>query len=63
MISEFVGSTTGMGYLITTALATMNATDMFTTITVLGLIGIVLVNIISAVERRLLHWAPEFRQS
>ncbi|WP_375458932.1 ABC transporter permease [uncultured Enterovirga sp.] len=63
VISEFVGSTTGMGYLITTALATMNASDMFATITVLGIIGIVLVTLISMVERRLLHWAPEFRQS
>jgi NitT/TauT family transport system permease protein len=63
VISEFVGSTTGMGYLITTALATMNATDMFATIAMLGIIGIVLVTAISAVERRLLHWAPEFRQT
>lgn len=63
VISEFVGSTTGMGYLITTALATMNASDMFATITVLGIVGIVLVTLISMVERRLLHWAPEFRQS
>ncbi len=63
VIAEFVGSTTGMGYLITTALATMNASDMFATITVLGVVGIVLVTLISMVERRLLHWAPEFRQS
>lgn len=63
VIAEFVGSTTGMGYLITTALATLNATDMFATITVLGLVGIVLVSAISAIERRLLHWAPEFRQA
>ena len=41
----------------------MNATDMFATITMLGIIGIVLVTAISAVERRLLHWAPEFRQT
>lgn len=63
VIAEFVGSTTGMGYLITTSLATMNATDMFATIAVLGLIGIALVTAISAVERRLLHWAPEFRET
>ena len=63
VISEFVGSTTGMGYLIVTSLATMNATDMFATITVLGLIGLVLVSAISMVERRLLHWSPEFRKT
>jgi NitT/TauT family transport system permease protein len=63
VISEFVGSTTGMGYLIVTSLATMNATDMFATITVLGIIGLVLVSIISMVERWLLHWSPEFRRT
>lgn len=61
VISEFVGSTTGMGYLIVTALATMNATDMFATITVLGIVGLVLVSGIGLLERRLLHWSPEFR--
>jgi NitT/TauT family transport system permease protein len=63
VIAEFVGSTTGMGYLIVTSLATMNATDMFATITVLGVIGLVLVSAISVVERRLLHWSPEFRRT
>jgi NitT/TauT family transport system permease protein len=63
VIAEFVGSTTGMGYLIVTSLATMNATDMFATITVLGVIGLVLVSAISVVERRLLHWSPEFRKN
>jgi NitT/TauT family transport system permease protein len=63
VIAEFVGSTTGMGYLIVTSLATMNATDMFATITVLGVIGLVLVSVIGVVERRLLHWSPEFRRN
>jgi NitT/TauT family transport system permease protein len=63
VIAEFVGSTTGMGYLIVTSLATMNATDMFATITVLGVIGLALVSVISVVERRLLHWSPEFRRN
>jgi NitT/TauT family transport system permease protein len=63
VISEFVGSTTGMGYLIVTSLATMNATDMFATISVLGVIGLVLVSVIGVVERRLLHWSPEFRRT
>ncbi len=61
VISEFVGSTTGMGYLIVTSLATMNSADMFATITVLGAVGLVLVSAISLVEQRILHWSPEFR--
>lgn len=62
VIAEFVGSTTGMGYLIITSLATMNSTEMFATITLLSLLGIVLVSTIRVVERRVLHWSPEFRQ-
>lgn len=62
VLAEFVGSTTGMGYLMTTALATLNATDMFAAVTLLSAVGIVLVNILTALERRLLHWSPEFRQ-
>jgi NitT/TauT family transport system permease protein len=62
VIAEFVGSTTGMGYLIITSLATMNSTDMFATITLLSLLGIILVSTIRVVERRVLHWSPEFRQ-
>lgn len=61
VLAEFVGSTTGMGYLMTTALATLNATDMFASVTLLSAVGIALVNAITAVERRLLHWSPAFR--
>jgi NitT/TauT family transport system permease protein len=61
VLAEFVGSTTGVGYLITTALATLNATDMFAAITILSLVGVCLVYLLSAIERRLLHWSAEFR--
>ena len=61
VLAEFVGSTTGMGYLMITALATLNATDMFAAITLLSLVGVVLVAIVSVVERRVLHWSAEFR--
>jgi NitT/TauT family transport system permease protein len=61
VISEFVGSTTGMGYLIIVSLSTSNATDMFASLTVLSIIGFILVTVFQAIERRLLHWSPEFR--
>lgn len=61
VLAEFVGSTTGVGYLLTTALATLNATDMFASIVILSLLGVGLVYLISAIERRLLHWSSEFR--
>jgi NitT/TauT family transport system permease protein len=61
VLAEFVGSTTGVGYLITTALATLNATDMFAAITILSLLGVCLVYSLGTIERRLLHWSSEFR--
>jgi NitT/TauT family transport system permease protein len=61
VLAEFVGSTTGMGYLMITALATLNATDMFAAVLLLSVVGIVLVYGVTLIERRVLHWAPEFR--
>lgn len=62
VISEFVGSTTGMGYLIIVSLATLNAGDMFASLTVLSLVGVTLVSLFQMLERRLLRWSPEFRE-
>jgi sulfonate transport system permease protein len=62
VLAEFVGSTTGMGYLMITALATLNATDMFAAVTLLSVVGIGLVYGVTIIERRLLHWSPEFRE-
>jgi NitT/TauT family transport system permease protein len=61
VLAEFVGSTTGMGYLMITALAMLNATDMFASVTLLSVVGIALVYGVTVIERRLLHWSPEFR--
>lgn len=61
VLAEFVGSTVGMGYLIITSLSTLNATDMFATITLLSALGIALVSAIRRAERYLMRWAPEFR--
>jgi NitT/TauT family transport system permease protein len=62
VIAEFVGTTKGMGYLIVTALSTLNATEMFAAITVLGLSGLILVAIAERIERRLLRWSPQFNE-
>jgi NitT/TauT family transport system permease protein len=61
VLAEFVGSTTGMGYIMTTSLATLNATDMFASITILSVVGVGLVYLLRAIEARLLHWSAEFR--
>jgi NitT/TauT family transport system permease protein len=62
VISEFVGSDTGMGYLIITSLSTLNAAEMWSSIVVLSATGIFLVMLFAAIERRLLRWSPEFRE-
>jgi len=62
VIAEFVGSTTGMGYLIIVSLATLNAGDMFAALTVLSIVGMILVSLFQVLERRLLKWSPEFRE-
>ena len=49
------------GDLMITSLATLNSTDMFTSVVVLSAVGVALVTLVRRVERRLLRWAPEFR--
>jgi NitT/TauT family transport system permease protein len=62
VLSEFVGSTTGMGYLIIVALSTLNSAEMFAALTVLSVVGVTLVMLFRMIEQRLLRWAPEFRE-
>jgi NitT/TauT family transport system permease protein len=62
VVAEFIGSTTGMGALITFALASLNATEMFASIFVLSAVGVLLVYLIAAIEKKVLHWSPEFRE-
>jgi NitT/TauT family transport system permease protein len=63
VISEFVGSDRGMGYIIITSLSTLNAAAMWSAIIVLSITGIILVMVFAAIERRLLRWSPEFRET
>jgi len=62
VLSEFVGSTTGMGYLIIVALSTLNSAEMFAALTVLSVVGVGLVMVFRMFERRVLRWAPELRE-
>ena len=61
VLSEFVGSTTGMGYLMIVALSTLNSAEMFAALTVLSVVGVTLVMLFRMLEQRLLRWSPEFR--
>ena len=50
-----------LGELMITALATLNATDMFAAVTLLPIVGIGMVYGVTSLGRRLLHGSPEFR--
>jgi NitT/TauT family transport system permease protein len=60
VIAEFLGGDTGIGYLIISSLATLEAADMMVALLVLGTVGILLATIVKRVERYLLRWQPRF---
>lgn len=62
VLAEFVGSNTGMGYVMILALSALDATAMFAAIGVLSFVGLALVYAVRLVERHLLHWSVEFRE-
>jgi NitT/TauT family transport system permease protein len=61
VLTEFVGSGSGIGYQIILALAATNATNMFASVFVLSIVGLCLVYGVQFFERRVLHWTSEFR--
>lgn len=63
VVTEFVGSTTGMGYVMNMSLSTLQSTDMFAAIIVLSVAGVALVFSFRGIERRVLHWSAEFREA
>lgn len=56
VVAEFVGSTAGLGYQMTNAIALLNTTRMFSVLVVLMVIGLALFGIVGRLERRLLKW-------
>jgi NitT/TauT family transport system permease protein len=60
VIAEFLGGDTGIGYLIISSLATLEAADMMVALLVLGAVGIVLAALVKRLERYLLRWQPRY---
>ncbi len=60
VISEFLGGDTGIGYLIISSLATLEAADMMVALLVLSVVGIALAMVVRRVERYLLRWQPRY---
>ncbi len=60
VIGEFLGGETGIGYLIISSLATLEAADMMVALIVLSIVGILLAAVVRRIERYLLRWQPRY---
>ena len=58
VVGEFLGSTEGIGLLISTAQNTFNANGVFAAMVILGLVAIVAESVVTAFENRLIRWRP-----
>jgi NitT/TauT family transport system permease protein len=56
IVGEFVGSQSGLGYLVLVGQGTLNTRLIFASITIMALLGIVLFYIVEIIERISIHW-------
>lgn len=56
VVGEFLGSDTGLGYLIIRASSRLDTPLLFMSITLLGILGVSLFLVITLVEKKVLHW-------
>ncbi len=61
VVGEFFGAPVGLGFIIVTSMNTGSATDLMVAVLALAVIGAALVAVMSVLERRVLHWRPEYR--
>lgn len=58
VVGEFVGSTAGIGWMMVQASGTLNTTRLFSTMTVLAVVGALLFTAVRWLEERMLRWRP-----
>ena len=58
VVSEFLGGIQGVGLMIQTAGNTFNANGVFAAMVILAIIALIMEALVTALERRLLHWRP-----
>jgi len=63
VVGEFVGSNSGLGYLLQIANGNFDLPLMFAALVVLSAIGMVLFAIVDLVERLMIPWHPSYRAS
>jgi NitT/TauT family transport system permease protein len=58
VVSEFLGGLQGIGLMIQTAMGTFNANGVFAAMVILAIVALLMEALVTALERRLLHWRP-----
>ena len=58
VVGEFLGSTEGIGLLISTAQNSFNANGVFAAMVILGVVAIVAESFVTTLENRLIRWRP-----
>jgi NitT/TauT family transport system permease protein len=58
VVSEFLGAVQGIGLMIQTAMGTFNANGVFAAMVILAIVALLMEVLVTALERRLLHWRP-----
>ncbi len=58
VVSEFLGGLQGIGLMIQTAGGTFNANGVFAAMVILAIVALLMEALVTALERRLLHWRP-----
>ncbi len=58
VVGEFVGSISGIGWIMVQASGTLNTTRLFSTLIIMALVGSLLFTIVRWVEERVLRWRP-----
>ena len=58
VVSEFLGAIQGIGLMIQTAMGTFNANGVFAAMVILAIVALLMEALVTALERRLLHWRP-----
>ena len=58
VVGEFLGSTEGIGLLISTAQNSFNANGVFAAMVILGVVAIIAESIVTALENRMIRWRP-----
>jgi NitT/TauT family transport system permease protein len=56
IVGELVGARDGVGHMITAAAVTLRTTEVFSGVVILTALGVILTEVVTLVQRRVLFW-------